>query len=288
MKLAAASAMARAGRLYPSVILHGGSREARRTAAVDLGRLLLCAAEGDERPCRRCRHCRRIAWPGELEEGFHPDFRVLERDLKTATSVAATRSFVQGAQMSPFEAGAQVFVIASAETLSGGAADALLKTLEEPHNRSPRHFLLLAPSHFDLLPTIRSRSLAVYLGGVRTLDNERIEKLARDFCDCLGRFAASGSVAELLAAADALAAAGGWDDPRASEPWSLAATAVLRSAKSLGGDRTRRRQLLALAEDLLGGSQLRLRGIVAQRILEGLVVDRLVGQRLHGSLLPVT
>ena len=50
--------------------------------------------------------------------------------------------------------------------------------------------------------------------------------------------------------------------------------------------RARRRQLLALAEDLLGGPQLRLRGIVAQRILEGLVVDRLVGCRLRGSLMP--
>ena len=82
---------------------------------------------------------------------------VLERDLKTSTSVEATKSFLQAAQLSPFEARGQVFVIASADTLTGEAANALLKTLEEPHSGAPRHFVLLAPSRFDLLPTVRSR-----------------------------------------------------------------------------------------------------------------------------------
>ena len=68
------------------------------------------------------------------------------------------------AQVSPFEARGQVFVVASAESLTGEAANALLKTLEEPHVSSPRNFLLLAPSRLDLLPTLRSRSLAVFLG----------------------------------------------------------------------------------------------------------------------------
>ena len=276
--------MAQAGRLYPSVILHGGSVEVRRSAALELGRLLLCAGAQEERPCGRCNHCRRVAWSGE--EGFHPDFHLLERDLRTVTSVAATRVFLRAAQIAPFEAGSQVFVIASAETLSGEAADALLKTLEEPHTRSPRNFLLLAPSKFDLSPTIRSRSMAVYLGSGMGLDDERIEEVAGEFADCLERFVESSNVADLIAAAEALAAAGGWDDPRASEPWSVAASAVLRCAKTSDVGSGHRRQLLALAEDLLGGAQLRVRGIVAPRILEGVVVDRLTGRRLRGSLLP--
>ncbi len=286
MNLAAATEMARAGRLYPSVILHGGTVELRQSAAVETARLLLCAAEREERPCGRCPHCRRIVWPGGREELFHPDFRVLQRDLKTATSVAATRAFLLEAQVAPFEAGGQVFVIASADTLSGEAADALLKTLEEPHTRAPRNFLLLAPSQFDLLPTIRSRSLAVYLGSVQVLDEESITRLALDFSDCLERFDESGGTAQLLSAAEVLAAAGPWEDPRAVQPWSRSAAAVLRCAKTAASGTARRRQLLALAEDLLGAGQLRLRGIVAQRILEGLVVDRLAGRRLRGSMLP--
>ena len=80
------------------------------------------------------------------------------------TSVGATKAFLREAQVSPFEARGQVFVIANAETLSGEAANALLKTLEEPPPSSPRHFLLLAPSQLDLLPTL-AKSLAVALSG---------------------------------------------------------------------------------------------------------------------------
>jgi DNA polymerase III delta prime subunit len=129
---------ARRGRLYPSVILHGAEKEARQAAALRLARILLCEASVAERPCGVCRQCSRIVWPGEGDDSFHPDFRILQRDLKTSTSVEATKAFLQLALLAPFEARGQVFVIASAETLTGEAANALLKTLEEPvvHCRS--------------------------------------------------------------------------------------------------------------------------------------------------------
>ncbi|HEY4591368.1 MAG TPA: hypothetical protein VIJ61_03105, partial [Thermoanaerobaculia bacterium] len=87
MSLAAALTSARQGRLYPAVILDGGSADARCHAALELARTLLCEAAPEARPCGVCRHCRRIVWPGtEKEEtAFHPDFQVLERDLKAST-----------------------------------------------------------------------------------------------------------------------------------------------------------------------------------------------------------
>ncbi|HEX2163112.1 MAG TPA: hypothetical protein VHM02_04120, partial [Thermoanaerobaculia bacterium] len=171
--------LARQGRLYPAVILHGGAVPARRDAAVELARTLLCAAEPEARPCGACRHCRRIVWPeAGGEGGFHPDFRVLERDLKTATSVEATRELLRAAHVSPFEARGQVFVVGAAETLSDEAGDSLLKALEEPGSGAPRHFLLLAPSQYDLSPTLRSRSLAVYLGPAAALDEGEVAPVA--------------------------------------------------------------------------------------------------------------
>ncbi|HSF44299.1 MAG TPA: hypothetical protein VLT87_31215, partial [Thermoanaerobaculia bacterium] len=156
MSLAPVLENARKGRLYPAVILHGGDEETRQRAALTLARALLCEAPSPEaRPCGVCRHCRRIVWPGSAEAGetlFHPDFQVLARDLKTSTSVEATREMLKTAQFSPFEARGQVFVVASAESLTGEAANALLKTLEEPPVSAPRNFLLLAPSRLDLLP----------------------------------------------------------------------------------------------------------------------------------------
>jgi hypothetical protein len=271
---------ARRGRLYPSVILHGRDAAARRQAAVELARTLLCDAPPEQRPCGVCRQCRRIGWPGEQAGGgeapFHPDYQVLERDLKTATSVEATRDLLRAAQVSPFEARGQVFVIASAETLSGEAANALLKNLEEPHTSAPRHFLLLAPAALDLLPTLRSRSLAVFLGPAEPVDSAAVEPLARAFAAAASAWSRTGAPIYLLAAAEALSGAGGWEDPRAARPWATAAAAVVRSLDlDPEAPPDRRRARLALSEALLGGPALRLRAVPAERILEGLVARHL-------------
>ena len=278
MNLAAALAAARQGRLYPSVILDGGNAAARRAAALELARALLCEAAPEARPCGVCRHCRRIAGPPEGGAGdapFHPDFQVLERDLKVSTSVDATRELLKTAQVSPFEARGQVFVIASAESLTGEAANALLKSLEEPHTSAPRHFLLLAPSRLDLLPTLRSRSLAVFLGPAEPVSLEEVEPLARAFSAAVAAWAASGSLIYLLSAAAALEKAGGWEDARSGRPWTVAAAAVLRSLELEDGPASARKARLALAEALLEAPALRLRGISAERILEGLVARHL-------------
>ena len=276
MTYTAALASARQGKLYPSVILDGGGVEARRSAALELARALLCEAAPEARPCGVCRHCRRIVWPGE-GTAFHPDFQVLERDLKASTSVDATREMLKVAQVSPYEARGQVFVVASAESLTGEAANALLKTLEEPHVSAPRNFFLLAPSRLDLLRTLRSRSLAIFLGPAEPVDPAVIEPLARAFSAAVRAWSASGSPIYLLSAAAALAGVGGWEDPRSGRPWALSAAAVLRSLalEEEGEGATGRRARLALAEALLEAPALRLRGITAERILEGLVARHL-------------
>jgi DNA polymerase III, delta subunit len=304
MNLEAAIRTARQGRLYPAVILHGGEAEARRQGAVELGRTLLCEAPPEERPCNRCRHCRRIVWPAaagggerQLEAQFHPDFQVLERDLKTSTSVDGARQLMRVAQVSPFEARGQVLVVANAESLTGEAANALLKGLEEPHVSAPRHFLLLAPSRLDLLPTLRSRSLAVFLGAAAAADPERVEAVAGAFAAAAEAYAGTGAAVYLLRAAEALGAAGaaersrskggeraagdggnGWDDPRSGQPWAVAAAAVLHSLLA-APRRVPRAARLALAEALLTGPAMRMRGISAERILEGLVARHLSGVR---------
>ncbi len=274
---------ARRGRLYPSVILYGLGLEGRRQAAVEIARTLLCASPAPARPCstasedvpgagQECSHCHRIAWPPER---FHPDFMVLERDLRTATSAGATKSFLTTAYSAPFEARGQVFVIAEAESLTGGAADALLKLLEEPPGRTPRHFLLLAASRLDLLPTLRSRSLAVYLGPSEALGEEEVDTIAEDFGRSIDCYVASSSPVYLLTAGEALARAPGWKDPRARRPWATAAAAIARYLESAEIESSLRRALLALAMDLLDAPQWRLRGITQGRILDGLLVRHL-------------
>ena len=273
MSLSEVVGLARSGRLYPSVIVHGGDPTTRMAAAIELARALLCERDREERPCGACRHCRRIEPPGG--DLFHPDLAFLERDLKTATSVEATKRFLTGAQVTPFEARGQVFVVVAAETLSGEAANALLKNLEEPHVSAPRHFLLLAPSQFDLLPTLRSRSLAVFLGGGERPGAAAVEERAEAFAAAVEAALAGGGEVELLAAAEALHAGGGWDDPRARAPWEAAAECVLTTARSDRLGAPVRRRLLALAEALLEAPSLRVRGIQPLRILEGRLSEHL-------------
>ncbi|MEZ5332676.1 MAG: hypothetical protein R2991_11620 [Thermoanaerobaculia bacterium] len=109
MNLTAAFETARSGRLYPSVILHGGTEESRREAALELARVVLCDGRDGEETCRR-----RVVWPGDPSGRFHPDFQVLERDLKT-NSVDAVKDLLRRRPGSPFEAaGSRFFVVASA------------------------------------------------------------------------------------------------------------------------------------------------------------------------------
>jgi hypothetical protein len=288
-------ALAHAGRLYPSLVLHGASEKRRRAAAAELGRALLCEREPEARPCGECRHCRRIVAPpipprDEKERAkrerenrenpppFHPDFAWLERDQKTVTSAEATREALRAAHASPFEARGQVFVVAEADTLSGEAGDALLKLLEEPGLGAPRHFLLLAPSRLDLSATLRSRSLAVYLGAAEPADEERLAAVAAGVASSVASFARGGGGLDLLAAAMHLAKAGDFKDPRAQAPWSSAAAALRAAAYSDPTPPALRRPLLDLAHDLLAEAPpLRLRGISPERILEGMLSRRLAG-----------
>jgi len=263
--------LAREGRLYPAVILHGGGEVERRAAALDLARALLCEREPGDRPCGVCRHCRRIGWAASEPERFHPDFAVLERDLKTSTSTEATRALLRTAQLSPYEARGQVFVVADAASLTGEASDALLKAIEEPYLTSPRHFFLLAGSRLDLSATLRSRSLALFLGPAEAPEPGATAAAARGFADAVERHLADGGGLWLLAAAAALARENGFEDPRAERPWSQAAAAVRTAALDSAWPSAVRRAALGLAEELLTAAPWRLRGISAERILEGLV-----------------
>ena len=143
------------------------------------------------------------------------------RDVRTMP----TKSFLAVAYSSPFEARGQVFVVAEAETLTGGAADALLKLLEEPPARSPRHFLLLAASRLDLLATLRSRSLTIYLGPTEALDDDWRSVCEAEMKTCVQRAEEKPEppLRELF------------HDVYAEQPWHLRE----QEAECLGGPRVR-------------------------------------------------
>lgn len=290
--------LAAEGRLYPSVIVSGGTPQERRTFAFQLGRALLCERAQAERPCGECRHCQRVdpdryaseARAKEKSEKkrrragsdsdvgvrqSHPDVMLLERPPGARDiGVDLVRPVVRSAQMSPFEARGQVYVIGEAETLNPFGANVLLKTLEEPVGSTPRHFLLLTHSAQELLPTLRSRSQTVYLGGQRTVtDSGRIAELAAHWRQLPDD---GGFALWISGLADGLVAVGGKDleDVRARQGWTRIAAAVVEVASALD-DRGDRAAALALGNDLLDAHRLRERYIQPRRIIEGLAARRL-------------
>ncbi len=92
----------------------------------------------------------------------YPDVRWLGEDL-TARSIKieAIREVIQWAYMKPFEGSWKVCIVPKAERLTEEAANAFLKTLEEPPKNTV--FCLLVENKNNLLETIQSRSFEIRL-----------------------------------------------------------------------------------------------------------------------------
>ena len=96
--------------------------------------------------------------------GTHPDLTIVEPEGATSLGVDQAREVVSRASMSPIEADRTVFLFPDAGSMTESAANALLKTLEEP---SPSVvFLLVAESEDDFPPTVASRCRTILLGRV--------------------------------------------------------------------------------------------------------------------------
>ncbi len=89
--------------------------------------------------------------------GLHPDLLMVEPEGRF-TTIGQVREVVREAASRPFEGARRVFIL-RADTLNVQAANALLKTLEEPEGGAV--FVLLATSLAGVLPTVVSRAQAV-------------------------------------------------------------------------------------------------------------------------------
>lgn len=205
------------GELHHALILHGPVSALLRETAVRVAKALNCleGTEGDD-----CASCQKI------DRRTHPDIHFVEAAAdKKLIAVEQIRDLVAGATMRPYEGRTKVFIVDPADGLSIGGSNALLKTLEEPTRDTA--FILITRSPDLLLPTIRSRSQAIYVGEtLRPLagpqQSTRIrqvallpegDELAAEMMTLLHRYASRGEGASLLALATLVA---GNDDPKDS------------------------------------------------------------------------
>lgn len=107
--------------------------------------------------CGECRACRLA------QAGNHPDiFAVNPEEGKTEITVDNARSINHFLALTPHMAPRRVALIDQADHLNRAAANAILKTLEEPPAES--FLLLVSDTPARLLPTIRSRCQRLTLG----------------------------------------------------------------------------------------------------------------------------
>jgi DNA polymerase-3 subunit delta' len=153
---AADSREALAGRPSPAMthawLLTGPPGSGRSNAALAFAAALQC--EAATAGCGECHACRTVL------ERAHGDVRVVESDT-LSLGVADVRRLVLVAQERPLNGRWTVILVEQADRLTDEAANALLKTLEEPPPRTV--WLLCAPTGEDVLPTVRSRCRPVAL-----------------------------------------------------------------------------------------------------------------------------
>jgi DNA polymerase-3 subunit delta' len=143
-------AVTEAGAMTHAWLLTGPPGSGRSVAAKAFAAALQCPDSG----CGTCRQCRTAL------EGTHADVDLIATEGLTLT-VALARDLVQLAARRPSVGRWRVIVIEDADRLHERAADALLKALEEPVERTV--WVLCAPSLEDVIITIRSRSRHVRL-----------------------------------------------------------------------------------------------------------------------------
>jgi DNA polymerase-3 subunit delta' len=157
-----------AGRLPHAYLFSGPSAAPQIAAALHLARAINCLRQGAaglgavaaaaEEPCGSCDACHKI------EHGIHPDVVTLQREgAAQMIPIETVRTqVIARLGLPPHEAAVRVFLIEEAAALAGPAANAMLKTLEEPPRRTL--FLLCTVAPDGLLPTIRSRCQRVRFG----------------------------------------------------------------------------------------------------------------------------
>ncbi len=154
----------RRGRVASAYLFAGEEGIGKRLTATAFAMALNCNEPVDGDACGRCDSCRMI------KAGTHPDFMTVEPDRgeiriaqirrdDSAKNEAGEpyRSVEEVLQFRALEARTRVVIIDDADTMNQNAANAFLKTLEEPPEDTT---IILVSARPDVLPsTIRSRCL---------------------------------------------------------------------------------------------------------------------------------
>jgi len=227
------------GRIHHAYRFEGPPGVGKEMAAFALAQALVCT----EAPppghafgtgCGACSACKRaVTFSANPAVPLHPDVIVVERGLYPREIIGKNevqslsieqirRVVMERTSLPPHEGRARVFLLRRPEEMSVEAANALLKTLEEPLSRT--YFILLTDRGSELLDTIRSRTQLVRFAPLSEAILERIlvqRGVAQDEAKAAAELAA-GSASLALALAN----------PEASKGRKAFVDAVLAAVKA--------------------------------------------------------
>jgi DNA polymerase-3 subunit delta' len=153
------------GKLSHAYLFYGIDGSGMKETAIALVEALFCNGTDG---CGECPSCRKIA------RLSHPDLHLVEPD-GAFIKIDQIRELQKGLSYRPFEAPKKACIIENAEKMNLSAANAFLKTLEEPPGEA---LLILTTTHVDaVLPTILSRCQQLRFPSLAT---ETIASLLRE------------------------------------------------------------------------------------------------------------
>jgi len=175
------------GRVPGSLLFTGEEGIGKKLFALEMAKALNCRNRIGVQACDQCSSCKRIS--GSMFPPFgnadddkermiwseHADIAMV-RPYKQIIRVRPMRELEREANFRPFEGAARIFIVEDAEYMNDQAANALLKTLEEPPPTS--HLILTTTNPTALLATIRSRCQIIRFAPIASEAIERflIEK----------------------------------------------------------------------------------------------------------------
>lgn len=155
----------RSDRVPNSLLFVGDEGVGKRQFAIELAKSFVCKSPDEIEACGLCPACRRadvFVFPkSEKGDDYDQVFFSEHSDIgmvipfKRNVRVGAIRALEREANFMPYEGRARIFIIEDADKMNDAAANALLKTLEEPPPTS--HIFLITSRPDSLLPTILSR-----------------------------------------------------------------------------------------------------------------------------------
>lgn len=226
-------------RLHHGLLFAGPMGVGKRAMALAIARALNCSeyTEGVFVPaCEQCPSCRKMS------QNAHPDLVLVEPDGKKIKNIkiAQVREVQAITHRAPFEARERVIIFDDAHLMTEEAANALLKTLEEPTPRT--RLMLITDQPHLLLDTIISRCQMLRFGALERAHVERL--LARISQESESKYSP-----------EALAVAAGYGEGSVGRAWGVLSSGVLEARKEFVSQITalearRPRQRLELAETL--------------------------------------